>query len=400
MKAYFIGSLYPSERLQEIISNCKPGGIDNAANNFQWSLISGFYHYYEDFKIITQPNVRTYPTYYKKPIFRSSRFINRTGTYDQCLGFLNIPIIKQFDKFYRLTVKLKKIIPKNEPSLIIIYALTSSSLKAINELKKSGWNQFITCLIVPDLPQFMSSSKNPIYRFLKKIDSRIINDQMKSIDCYVLLTKFMTEKIPVGAKPFVVVEGIYHSRELQNDLKKEENKTILYTGTLDRRYGIENLLEAFKGISFNNYRLWICGGGNTEKMIIDSAKKDNRIVYFGSIPHEEVIKLQKRATILVNPRTSFGEYTKFSFPSKTIEYLGSGTPTILFPLPGMPDQYYDYCFYFDEESPIAMRSKIIEVCNKDQEELNTLGMKAKDFVKNTKNAVIQVGKIHNLIHNL
>ncbi len=400
MRVYFIGSLYPSERLKEIISNCRPGGIDNAANNFQWSLISGFYHYYDNFNIITQPNIRTYPTYYKHPFFRSSRYSNRAGSYDQCLGFLNIPIIKQFDKFYRLTARLKKIVPKNEPSLIVIYAITSSSLKAINELKKSGWNQIKTCLIVPDLPQFMSSSKNPIYLFLKKIDSWIINDQLRSIDCFVLLTKFMTEKIPVGIKPFVVVEGIYHSRELKNEVRKEENKTILYTGTLDRRYGIENLLEAFKGISLKNYRLWICGGGNTEKMIIDSAKKDNRIVYFGNITHEEVIKLQQRATIVVNPRTPSGEYTKFSFPSKTIEYLGSGTPTILFPLSGIPDEYYDYCFTFDDESPQAMKSKIIEVCNKNQEELNTLGMKAKDFVKNNKNAVIQVGKIYNLVHNL
>lgn len=58
------------------------------------------------------------------------------------------------------------------------------------------------------------------------------------------------------------------------------------------------------------------------------ATKDRRIQYLGSIPHDEILQLQRTASLLVNPRTPEGIYTKYSFPSKTMEYLASGTPTL------------------------------------------------------------------------
>ena len=41
----------------------------------------------------------------------------------------------------------------------------------------------------------------------------------------------------------------------------------------------------------------------------------------------------------MNPRSADAEYTKYSFPSKTIEYLATGVPVVMNRLPGIPEEY-------------------------------------------------------------
>ncbi|MFR5442676.1 glycosyltransferase [Alistipes sp.] len=127
------------------------------------------------------------------------------------------------------------------------------------------------------------------------------------------------------------------------------------------------------------------------------ATKDRRIQYLGSIPHDEILQLQRTASLLVNPRTPEGIYTKYSFPSKTMEYLASGTPTLLYELPGIPKEYYHYCYSLNDQSITALAEKVDEVLSLSIEERTKLGEKAQQFILDTKNATIQCTKILELI---
>lgn len=62
--------------------------------------------------------------------------------------------------------------------------------------------------------------------------------------------------------------------------------------------------------------LWICGSGDSKEAINEATRIDSRIKFFGLVDSETALEMQHKATILVNPRTSEGEYTKYSFPSK------------------------------------------------------------------------------------
>ena len=79
--------------------------------------------------------------------------------------------------------------------------------------------------------------------------------------------------------------------------KKE--KIILYSGTLDSRYGITNLIDAFKSINNDNYKLWVCGEGNSKDIIEELSKSDSRVVYFGQVTTEKAVELQNLATLLI-----------------------------------------------------------------------------------------------------
>ena len=114
----------------------------------------------------------------------------------------------------------------------------------------------------------------------------------------------------------------------------------------------------------------------------------------------EVRTLQKKATVLINPRHSADEYTKYSFPSKTMEYMASGTPTLMAHLASIPQEYESHLFFFDDESIEGMKNKIIEVCEKSQSELETFGKAASKFILEEKNEMKQAKKIVDMINSL
>lgn len=398
MKILFVGYLYPHERHDEIKNNSK-GFFDNASNNFQWAIIEGLDYYFPDLKILTLPNIQSFPLYYTEVIFKKSIFSHKIGAEDRCLGFINLPIIKHINKNLNLYKEINKLIEQDEETTIIIYGVTSHFLRAAIDIKEKNCKIKI-CLIAPDLPEYMSESKNPIYLIFKKFDSMLIERYLKKVDSFVILSDHMVDKLKVRNRPWIRIEGIFKSPKEIESIKKEINKTILYTGTLDRRYGIMNLIRAFISINADNYRLWICGEGDLRNEIKKIASLDKRIIYFGQLNHDEILIMQKKATVLINPRTSEGIYTKYSFPSKIMEYFASGTPTIMYKLKGIPDEYYKYCYIIKNESIEDLKEMIITVCEKDQEELNDFGKRSSQFIIENKNPIIQTKKIFKMLNIL
>ena len=122
----------------------------------------------------------------------------------------------------------------------------------------------------------------------------------------------MKEFLKIDNKPSVVIETLVncHNTELMNQgliIKKQEIKTILYSGTLTEKYGILELIEAFKKIEKENYRLIICGEGETRDKVIEETKKDQRITNFYNISPHFIFKIDKsKSTYCYNSALSHG----------------------------------------------------------------------------------------------
>ena len=92
-------------------------------------------------------------------------------------------------------------------------------------------------------------------------------------------------------------------------------------------------------------------------------------------------------------------YPKYFFPSKMIDYLSSGTPTITCRLKGIPDEYYDYCYVTDSDDESGLKNKIVEVCEKDEADLLSLGNRAKKFINSQKIPGEQCARLFNMLEN-
>ncbi len=250
--------------------------------------------------------------------------------------------------------------------------------------------------IVTDLPEFMEISESGWMLRL--------NDKLVSLaDGYVLLTKQMNDKINKTDKPNIVLEGhvdceMVHKNHLP--FSQIGKKEVIYAGSLQIKYGIQMLCEAFLSCAKKDEVLHVYGDGEYAPALKELATQNSNIVYHGNVPNEEVVEAELNATLLVNPRPSTEEFTRYSFPSKTMEYMVSGTPVLMTRLPGMPCEYAKYVYLFGEENTQAFAQKLREILDKPLSELEVFGQKARAFVLEKKNNVYQTNKIVEFIDAL
>ncbi len=395
--------IFSSNNIDEILENSE-GVIQNAADALQKCFVEGLSEHFENLEIINLPYVGSYPQLYHKPRLKSSAFdyVNKSGRivkgYD--VEFCNIVGIKNYFRYRNSRRALARWCREKEgEKVVIVYAIHLPFLQACVDVKRI-YKDLKIVLIVPDLPEFMGQREKVWYKqIFHDLNRKKLKSLYDDVDGYVLLSKFMTDRLPVGTKPWCVVEGIYDNNQIVEETTDESlpQRFILYTGTLARRYGIMNLVEAFNDILEPDYGLVICGAGDSLDEIKRYASNNKNIIYYGQCPREKILALQHQATLLVNPRTPEGEFTKYSFPSKTMEYLASGTPALIYRLPGIPDEYYNYCYNIDELGINALKNKIESIMQKTDNELNSCGSKAQQFILNKKNPIEQTKNVLELI---
>ena len=400
----FLGGLFPKETETLFLSKSK-GSFQVAANVLQWGIVNGIEGVTGDpLTIVTAPFVGDYPRDYAELFVEKSEFSHLIGSYDYSIGFLNLKIFNMFSKYFECKKVLGEIFNKrvNEETCIIVYGMFAYLLASAARVKAKH-SKVKICLISPDLPEMMGGRADRlIIKIFNYLNSVVLRKYLKSVDCFVLLSEHMAEKLPIESRPWCVVEGIAGVRDVKTCVfpKSDKQVIILYSGTLALRYGIKDLVDAFKEIEGTQYSLWICGVGDGESYVKEALLTDKRIEYFGQLGRERVLRLQEQATLLVNPRNSTGEFTKYSFPSKVIEYFSSGTPTIMHRLSGVPKEYFDYCLVPCSEDANGLRLAILSAEKMGAERLERLGAKAKVFILTHKSEHNQSRKIVEMVLKL
>lgn len=349
MEVLFIGSVFAKENQEEIIKYSKRA-VEFSANVFQEKLIEGFSNTCKEFKVVSAVGISNFPFGYKK--LRFSGFKKKQNKYEY-VKFNNLWGLRNFSRAKAIKKSLKFFIKKSgEEKFIIVYSAHTPFLDAAVYAKKKDPNIKI-CLIVPDLPQFMNFEKKQklFYRLGKKYDVKKFNNLSKNVDAFVLLTEHMKESLCTGNRPCIITEGIIDSAQLRraeenvvSTVQEDTIKRVVYTGKMDIAFGIEKLIKAFRQIKDEDCRLILCGAGTAFDLAKQSAIEDERITCLGQVVPEVARQWIDKADVLVNPRPNDGEYVKYSFPSKTIEYLLSGKAVVGYKLDGMKELYRRFIF--------------------------------------------------------
>lgn len=398
----FIGGVYEEGKEKEYLEKSKTS-IQNAINTHQWNIINGLdNNNVKPVKILSARYLPPYPNY-KDIIVKSNIWSHRDSVTDENIGYINLKLIKNLCIKYKLEKKAKKwATDKKNEKIIFCYYASIPQMNAAIKAKKKNPN-ITTILIIPDIPDFLNLSNNisNIKLFIDKLKKKIRNKLIKKFDKYILLTKHMINKLDLDERDCIIIEGLIDKKDC---VKKEEienksfsEKTIVYAGSLHEKYGVKNFLDAIKLIKNDSISFYIFGEGELKQEIIEYGKKDARVKFMGYQDRKTILKYQREATALINPRGDGNEYVKYSFPSKNLEYLISGSPIICCKLPCIPDEYDDVCIYCKDNSPKQIAITINETINKDEEQLRKIAIKSVKFAINNKEKDIQCKKIMNFI---
>ena len=402
MNILFFSNLFPKESEKEVQEKMKFNMYD-AANVLQWNIIEGMVMNECRPSVLNILPVDSWPQYYRDAWIPRYDFAKGEGLSAINAGFCNVKYLKRL-WIKRVLVRESKKWAEKTQSLpnrtLISYSLNTAFIASVRALKQKN-SDMRAIAIVADLPEFSAPAHNIFRKWYYSYLKNKIQKQLSLFDGFVLLTDHMAERLKIKV-PYVVMEGIAPQpcEEVgSGDFAfTPEEKTILYTGSMNKKYGILVLLEAFSLLRDPTYRLVLCGLGNAEEEIKLAVQKDQRISFMGKVRYQQVLQMQKNATVLVNPRQNNEEFTKYSFPSKTMEYLAAGVPVVAYKLDGIPDEYDEYLQYVPDNSPQALANVLQSICEKTDEERLAIGQKGQNFVLQEKNNVKQVEKILQFIN--
>lgn len=393
-----LGLMYPPDTEKEIIEKSRTSTLQFAANAHFKLLIDGVEKVTgQGVKILNILPVGSYPKRYADSFIKEYGFVYGKSEDNVNVGYCNVTLIKQLSKPYNLKKAARKWAEEKNgrKKIVLVYTAETELLTAAEMLKKIC--DCHICQIVTDLPDYTDIDKGDsfIYKLATRYRVKAVEKRIKCADSFVFLTEAMADYFKTD-KPYIVMEGLVPSAsDERNEICKADERVIAYTGSLTKKYGIMDLVNAFLKIDKENYRLIICGSGEAEADI--RAIADERIDFIGAVTHDEAKKLQKSARLLVNPRNAEEEFTKYSFPSKIMEYMTAGRLVLCFKLAGMPDEYDEYLNYFDTSDSDKMAEKIVSICERSDEELDDMGKRAMRFVRENKNEYVQAERMMKMI---
>ncbi len=254
--------------------------------------------------------------------------------------------------------------------------------------------------IMTDMPGLMvSRSKKTNSGKRGSLNTRINKSFLKHFTHYVFLTEKMNEAVNTYKRPYIVMEGLVDANINSSEIRtKEQKRVVLYAGGLHERYGLKMLVEGFIAADVDNSELWLYGDGPFVNELQSYMQFNSRIRYFGIRPNQEVVKAELGATLLVNPRPTHETFTQYSFPSKNMEYMVSGTPVLTTALPGMPKNYYPYVYLFDQgETKEGYAIVLRKILSLPDVELRKKGLMARQWVLDNKNNISQTERIIRMV---
>ena len=400
MKLLLLGSLISDSQMEYLNNNSKVKA-SIAPVNYETMLAKGIMENGVDLDAISVPAVAAYPnSILKKITNRHEVILGKINV--QWVPFLNIQGFKQITIKRNIRKLLKRWLVQNKDikdKAVLMYSIYPPYTEPAIKLCKK--NNCHLSVIIADLPEYMYSWKKTTGLrawYTRKISKEMIKLQ-GCCDSYILFTKPMAYKMGIHNKPFIVSEGFCDGTIFNSigEQKKYNKTTILYGGNLSELYGIRNLVNGFMNTNLD-VEFHIYGAGEDANFVSDCAKRDSRIKFFGRVERKSLLVALKKAHLLVVNKPTSDDYSNYSFSSKILEYMTSGTPLLTTKVGGMPKDYYDYVFFFDSENCQGITNKLEQLLSGDSSSLLMhKGLEAKSFALNNKNYLVMTKEIVNFL---
>lgn len=167
------------------------------------------------------------------------------------------------------------------------------------------------------------------------------------VDKAIIVNKIAEREFAI---PCVTVRGVIDSDYFEKCIwyEKQPNKkvTILYSGGLNEKRGINVLLDSLQYLDID-FEVWITGGSKLEV-------SDSRVKFLGFLDYSKVQELMMQADILVQCQLTSCSFANQSFPSKIFEYLPTGNVIVSSNLEDVKSFAGDAFIYYENDDAQAL----------------------------------------------
>ncbi len=286
--------------------------------------------------VFTVLPMRTFP--------RGKRLFPPRGTFSlgervraHYVPYVNLPVLKQITILCALLGKLLAwaFRTRNEPQRTIM------SYNLLFTIALPAWWISLLCLIsfVPqmaDPPIAYLVNKRGVSAIFRRIDAAIARYILRRIQNVLVLTCALAEDFAPQADYRVYYCGTEHFKIRSSDWCFSAQKEVVYLGGLQSPYLIPLLLDAFVLLDPSRYALSVYGQGIYAKNVEQVAQQHVHIQYKGYVDDTALELVLEQADLLVSPKDPADPLVPYTFSSKLLDYLVSGTPILMTATPEAP----------------------------------------------------------------
>ncbi len=374
-KIVYLGYLVTPEEANRV------SGASVAGNKMQWNVIKNLGVIEGiDVSCVTVTPLASYPRDKKIYQQKEEQTLFQNVNVNR-ISYLNFPIVKQLWQIVNVYRTAKKMVIKEKADTVFCFNLFPQIGIPMRWLKRKFPYLDTVCLLA-DLPIDDNTERKGVSVWLRNIMEKSTWKSMKICDKYIVLNKEVIRKY-LPNKEYIVIDGGVSDddvKKYEDYVGKNEEHSIMYCGALTEYNGILNLLQAMQLVKDEDIYLDIYGGGYLEDVVRSAAQQRRNIRYHGRVDNQTIIKKQREAWLLINPRVINDPIAEVTFPSKTFEYMLSGTPVLTTKLNGYSEEYEGKMIFTESDSAEKIAEGIEKVKRMGKEELQSIGCEAKKFV--------------------
>jgi len=278
------------------------------------------------------------------------------------------------NKFVRLldvVPQSKKILSSldTKNSIIITDTINTALVRSVNKINKKYNLPVIG--VCTDSPSNISGTKRSYTMYLL--------NNTQNFDGYIALTEGLNQLFNPNKKPAYIFEGLVEDRKFEK-AKEDKRPYLFFGGALMKRYGVFDLIEAFKLLKNKDIDLYICGHHGNKEEIKEAIKGYSNIKFLGLLTMNKVLEYEANSLACINPRPFSEDLDRFSIPSKTLEYLSSGSPVISVKNTILMDKFKDEIIWVDSARKEDLLKGIQKVLSMSEKERESFGKEAKNRV--------------------
>ncbi|WP_406068040.1 glycosyltransferase [Micromonospora sp. NBC_01638] len=381
----------------DVLSRVMTGDATHATqtHTFAWAVVNGLRDAGCTVRLLSAAPVSNYPRN-RRIRFRADRF-HHDGIDGQQLGFLNVLGIKHLSRFFSAWWHGGRSTRRDPIDVLLVHGVHTPFLWC-------GWalarrRKIPVVPILTDPPGVGRPGEGRAMRLLRGLDVALVRAALRRCSGVIALTRPLAEDFAPG-RPSLIMEGICTPPQVVGTPARGRTREIIYAGGLSRSYGVDRLVEAFRGLSDPDLRLSIFGRGELEPWLRDQAMADPRIAPPDLIDRSRLGQRLAGAAVLVNPRPVDQYFVPYSFPSKIIEYLAIGVPVVTTSLPSIPADYRPYLVQAATDTAEGLRAAIERVLDMPAGEAAALGAAGRDFVVATRNRAVQGQRMRDFLGGL
>lgn len=334
MRVALLGFTVPDQLLARIHATDELP--QSQTHRFAWALVRALRDNRVDVDLLSTAPVMDFPRN-SQVLFGFARF-DQDGVSGVLLPFVNLTVLKHLTRFLSCWFVAAPRLHRSRPDWLVVHGVHSPFLWfAVMARRRIGVR---TAVILTDPPGVVRPDDGTVKRLLKRLDVAVVRSALVRCDAVVVLAEPLAHDFAPRV-PYLVLEGLAATTGSPAPLPTAvaSGPTVVYAGGLLQEYGVGDLVRAFRALPDPTLRLQLYGRGALEPWLAEQSVADPRIQPVRLVAPEELGGIYAHATVLVQPRPAEQDFVPYSFPSKLIEYLASGTVTVSTRLPTIPDDY-------------------------------------------------------------